>query len=688
MATSSSAQTATPEQEGPFDIAARGARREDGRGAGGARGAQHAAQRHRQARLEACRPRTGKLADANGERDVLVRRLRRGRRQDAARGGGQPVPGRRADAAARASGRLRRARSRSTRAWPSCRRSAADRPTARSRWRGRSRLRDPVRPSTVNAYLRFKLSDAFLKQAGAAADDPSDGRRAPGKRPDGFYGMRLSGRARPDEPAGAVAGVSVSRHRRGRGRMRPSRRGHRPRRSAAQFHLRRRPRRWRRQLRPPSRNRRPRRRRPSGTRTSRAAAATAAATSRPPLRRRDRLATGDRRAPPGGLRRAPTAAPAQPRRRRPPRARRLRPRRPEARLRRCRRSTTSRRSDRSAQPKGCSGGPCRRRSTARRPARGPLAGGCPRSAAAPTRRPPARSRRTCARPAEWRRPGWPPAPAGWCPAPPGAVRLRQPERSRGGSSSASAVIRPVVAAAGQDGGPADHVPQLADVAGPVGARPSAASAAGSSSRGPTSGAISSRKCSASRGMSPRRSRKGGSAQAQPGQAVVEVRPERPSLHLALQVAQRHGDDPRAHRDLARAADAPQSPRLQHAQQLGLQVQRQLADLVQDQRPAGRLLEPAGPSRARAGEGPPLVPEQLALGQLARQRAAVDRHERPVPGAGPARAAPAPAALCRSRSRRSPAPGCWSAPPAPRAPASARNAGSSPTIAAERWVGVG
>jgi len=58
---------------------------------------------------------------------------------------------------------------------------------------GEITLRDPLPSSNVNAYLRFKLSDSFLKQAGALQTILQMA-GAPGKRPDGFYGMRLSGR--------------------------------------------------------------------------------------------------------------------------------------------------------------------------------------------------------------------------------------------------------------------------------------------------------------------------------------------------------------------------------------------------------------------------------------------------------------------------------------------------------------
>jgi type II secretion system protein N len=58
---------------------------------------------------------------------------------------------------------------------------------------GEVTLRDPLAMSTVNGYLRFKLSDAFLKQA-ASLQTILQMAGAPGKRPDGSYGMRLSGR--------------------------------------------------------------------------------------------------------------------------------------------------------------------------------------------------------------------------------------------------------------------------------------------------------------------------------------------------------------------------------------------------------------------------------------------------------------------------------------------------------------
>ena len=62
------------------------------------------------------------------------------------------------------------------------------------------------------------------------------------------------------------------------------------------------------------------------------------------------------------------------------------------------------------------------------------------------------------------------------------------------------------------------------------------------------------------------------------------------------------------------ADALHFPVLDRAQQLGLQRERQLADLVQEQRPAVRVLEHAHLRVAGARERAAHVTEQLALEQ--------------------------------------------------------------------------
>ena len=107
-----------------------------------------------------------------------------------------------------------------------------------------------------------------------------------------------------------------------------------------------------------------------------------------------------------------------------------------------------------------------------------------------------------------------------------------------------------------------------------------------------------------------------------------------------QIAIGRGDDADVDVDRPRTAEALDLAVLQHAQELRLELERQLADLVEEERAAIGQLEAAGLRRVRAGEGAALVAEQLALDQRRRQRGAVDDDERPV----------APAALAVERAR--------------------------------------
>ena len=122
-------------------------------------------------------------------------------------------------------------------------------------------------------------------------------------------------------------------------------------------------------------------------------------------------------------------------------------------------------------------------------------------------------------------------------------------------------------------------------------------------------------------------------QGDPLNAVVEVGPEAARLDLLVQRAKRGADEACVDADLRVASDPHEPAILQEAQQLGLHGQRHLADLVEEERPAGRRLDLALRSLARAGEGAPLVPEQLALEEGLGDGRAVDRNERTRPPAG-------------------------------------------------------
>ena len=100
------------------------------------------------------------------------------------------------------------------------------------------------------------------------------------------------------------------------------------------------------------------------------------------------------------------------------------------------------------------------------------------------------------------------------------------------------------------------------------------------------------------------------------QAEVEVFAEAARLRLGPEVLLRGGDD--AGVELVRAprlAQAAELPILQGAQQLGLEIEREIVDLVEEERAAVGPLEAADALRHRAGEGALLVAEQLGLDQV-------------------------------------------------------------------------
>ena len=82
------------------------------------------------------------------------------------------------------------------------------------------------------------------------------------------------------------------------------------------------------------------------------------------------------------------------------------------------------------------------------------------------------------------------------------------------------------------------------------------------------------------------------------------------------------------REVAGAAQPLEFPLLQHAQQLGLQFERDFADLVE--KACRRLASSNRPTRLRdgAGEGALLVPEQFAFEQPRGNRRAIQFDERP------------------------------------------------------------
>src|SRR5919112_2367554 len=109
--------------------------------------------------------------------------------------------------------------------------------------------------------------------------------------------------------------------------------------------------------------------------------------------------------------------------------------------------------------------------------------------------------------------------------------------------------------------------------------------------------------------------------------VEQVIPEASGSHLRIQLAIGGRHDPRLHADRLVSAQPGELPLFEHPKELGLRRKRQLADLVEEESSPFRSLEGALPGAHRAGEGPALVTEELALDQALGQRGAVERGER-------------------------------------------------------------
>ena len=135
------------------------------------------------------------------------------------------------------------------------------------------------------------------------------------------------------------------------------------------------------------------------------------------------------------------------------------------------------------------------------------------------------------------------------------------------------------------------------------------------------------------------------------EAVVEVFAEGLVVDGLEQVAVGGGDDPDVDRQRRAAADALDLALLEDAEELGLGLQGEIADLVEEEGPAVGQLEAADPPGEGAGEGAFLVAEQLALDQARGQGGAVELDQRLGRAAGCGSGSPGRSAPCRSPSRR-------------------------------------
>jgi hypothetical protein len=110
------------------------------------------------------------------------------------------------------------------------------------------------------------------------------------------------------------------------------------------------------------------------------------------------------------------------------------------------------------------------------------------------------------------------------------------------------------------------------------------------------------------------------------EAVVEIAAEFLVGDHFGEVAIGGGDQAHVHRNGTIAAEALDLALLQGAQQLGLQVERQLADFVEEKRAFVRQFDAADLAGNGAGERALLVAEQFAFQQAGRDGGAVQLDE--------------------------------------------------------------
>ena len=111
------------------------------------------------------------------------------------------------------------------------------------------------------------------------------------------------------------------------------------------------------------------------------------------------------------------------------------------------------------------------------------------------------------------------------------------------------------------------------------------------------------------------------------QPVPKILTELAVVHQLLQIPIRRRHHPHIHGLRLRRAHRLDLSLLQESQQLQLRVQLNLADFVQENRPAMRRLKVADAIPIRTSVGAPKRAKQLALDQCRRNRAAIHRHKR-------------------------------------------------------------
>src|SRR6266481_1554578 len=113
------------------------------------------------------------------------------------------------------------------------------------------------------------------------------------------------------------------------------------------------------------------------------------------------------------------------------------------------------------------------------------------------------------------------------------------------------------------------------------------------------------------------------------QAKIQIAAESALLHFLSQVAIGRGDDPEIRMLRRERTYRAELLFLQNAEELGLQIERQLANLIEKRRTVVGCLDQSDFVVDSPGERPLRVPEQLAFHQGANHRGAIHGDERAV-----------------------------------------------------------
>ena len=174
--------------------------------------------------------------------------------------------------------------------------------------------------------------------------------------------------------------------------------------------------------------------------------------------------------------------------------------------------------------------------------------------------------------------------------------------------------------------PLDQVRELAYVAGPGVRREQLHRTGVEAHRPPQAGGLADREVLHQRGDVVRPLSQWRNVQGQDVEPEQQVLAELPLLGRFGEVLVGRRDDAHVYRDRSLAAEPLDHAGLEHAQQLRLRLEAQVADLIQEQGPAIRQLEAAHAPLGGAREGAALVAEHLGLHQILRDGGAVHAYE--------------------------------------------------------------